>query len=310
MNASSLWEEKKQEPSNPSELILGDAQNYTIIVTNYNAVKTEWIVIGNQKKRIRRCPTCNKILVYNSKRGYFNCKKRNGKCRSCSAVAKISRGDGTLPCRKGCKMPENSKRKIGESMKLRHQTIGHPMLGRHHSEKTIEKYKIQRVGNRNAMFGKKHTDETKQKISKTRKLRKIPGPKMSVDGLRRLRQKRITEISVDKFNGHQVMPSFNKKSCKFFDTLEKKLNWSGLYATKNGEYQIKELGYFVDYYEPTKNIVIEWDERRHYNVDRTLKLEDTIRQKEIENFLKCVFIRIDEKNFDENLILEKLKKYD
>ena len=40
------------------------------------------------------------------------------------------------------------------------------------------------------------------------------------------------------------------------------------------------------------NVVIEIDESNHYNPDGTLKEKDVQRQKEIENFLKCKFIRI------------------
>lgn len=308
MNTSSLWEEKKQEPQNQLEPTPESAQNYTIITTETRSVKTEWIVIGDQKKRIRRCPICQKIMIYNSKRGYFSCKKKGSVCRICHANRRMENGY-KMPYRGGCKMPEDSKIEIGNSTKKRHAEIGHPMLGRKQTEKCIRLAKERCSGSGNPMFGKHHTEKTCKQISETRKLKRIPGPKMTEDGLRRLRQKRIDEISRDKFNGNQVMPSYNKKSCIFFDKLEKELGWNGSYATKNGEHQIKELGYFVDYYEPNKNIVIEWDERNHYNVDGTLKNEDFVRQNQIENLIKCKFFRIDQRKFDEIKVLNELKQY-
>ena len=108
------------------------------------------------------------------------------------------------------------------------------------------------------------------------------------------------------FNGNQMMPSYNKKSCIFFNKLDMILGWNGIYATKRAEYKIKTLGYFVDYYEPLKNIVIEWDEEHHYNVDGTLKIKDCAREKEIISELNCKFFRIRESCFDEEKFINDI----
>ena len=44
-----------------------------------------------------------------------------------------------------------------------------------------------------------------------------------------------------------------------FEQLEKEFGFDGIYATKNnhGEFYVKELGYWVDYYEPNLNLVID-----------------------------------------------------
>ena len=42
------------------------------------------------------------------------------------------------------------------------------------------------------------------------------------------------------------------------------------------------------------NIVIEYDEKLHYNKDGSLKEKDIIRQNEIINELKCRFFRYNE----------------
>lgn len=283
--------------------------NYDITETVTRSVKTEWVIVENKRCRIRRCPACGHILIYKSKRGYFNCKKRNSLCGRCATKKRINEHGNPLPYKGGIKLTDDHKRKLSVAGVYRHKKYKHPMKGRSHTKECIERVKLKMTGKGNPMYGKRHTEETRKKISETRKLKKIPGPTMSVDGLKRLRQKRIKEIEIDRYNGNQIIPSFNKKSCLFFDLLEKELGWNGHYATKNREYHIKELGYFLDYYEPTKNIVVEWDERRHYNVDGTLKEKDRVRQKQIEDFLRCKVLRIDERYFDESGSLQELKIY-
>jgi hypothetical protein len=53
--------------------------------------------------------------------------------------------------------------------------------------------------------------------------------------------------------------------------------------------------------------VIEWDEPHHYNIDGILKEKDTIRQKQIEECLKCKFFRVKETTFDEPTLINELK---
>ena len=65
-----------------------------------------------------------------------------------------------------------------------------------------------------------------------------------------------------------------------------------MHAENGGEYHIKELGYWVDGYSPTKNIVIEYDEEYHFTKNGRYRKKDIQRQLEIEKFLNCIFIRI------------------
>ena len=62
------------------------------------------------------------------------------------------------------------------------------------------------------------------------------------------------------------------------------------HAENGGEFYIKELGYWVDYYEPNLNLVIEWDEPHH---KKQIK-KDMYRAKEIIKETGCKFFRIDE----------------
>lgn len=306
-NTSSSWEEKKQEPQSQFEKITGSEQDYTIIATKHLSVKTEWIVIGNQRKRIRHCPKCDRLLIYESKRGYFRGKKKNSMCRSCSSIELMEKNGITLPYKGGCKLSEEHKRKIAEGTRKRHMDHPHPMLGKKHTEAVRKKIKEKISGENNGMYGKNHTLETRKKISETRKRNKIPGPTFSEETKTKLRLKRIKEIEEDKYNGHQMIPSYNRTACKVFDNINSKLGWTGKHASNGGEHFIPELGYWLDYYEPTRNIVMEWDEPHHYNVDGTLKEKDMTRQKQIEEHLKCKFIRVKEKSFDEAILITELK---
>lgn len=306
-NTTSSWEEKKQEPQSQSEKITGNEQSYTIIVTRYLSVKTEWIVIGDQKKRVRHCPKCNKLLIYESKRGYFTGKGKNSLCGTCSSKERIEKYGMTLPYKGGCKLSEEHRNKMRDVMKKRHRENPHPMIGKKHSKETIDKYKKNRAGEKNAMYGKNHTLETRKKISETRMRNKIPGPTFSEKTKTALRLKRIKEIEEDKYNGHQMIPSYNKSACKVFDNINIVLGWDGKHAMNGGEHFIPELGYWLDYYEPMRNIAIEWDEPSHYNIDGTLKEKDTTRQKQIEEHLKCKFFRVKETTFDEPTLINELK---
>lgn len=93
----------------------------------------------------------------------------------------------------------------------------------------------------------------------------------------------------------QLMPAYNTDSIPI---IEAKANEFGItdlqHAENGGEYYIKELGYWVDGYSKEKNIVIEYDEKHHFDIDGNLKDKDKARQREIENYLGCEFIRIKE----------------
>jgi len=112
-------------------------------------------------------------------------------------------------------------------------------------------------------------------------------------GKRIQRLKRIKEISINQYNGNQIIPSFNKKACKLFDNISKEKNTHIQHAMNGGEYYIKELGYWVDGYDKENNTVYEFDEKHHFTVKQQKK--DKIRQKEIINLLECKFIRIKDK---------------
>jgi hypothetical protein len=103
-------------------------------------------------------------------------------------------------------------------------------------------------------------------------------------------------------NGN-VYPNYNRTACLYFEWLNKWNGWKGQYALNPEEKYVEELGYWVDYYEPKHNIVIEWDEKKHFNTDGSLKEKDVNRMKRIKTLLGCRFFRYNERT-------GKLKEYE
>lgn len=86
-------------------------------------------------------------------------------------------------------------------------------------------------------------------------------------------------------------PHFNNYACKVFDCVNCIANLDGRHGLNGGEYYV--LNYYLDYYEPTLNIVCEWDEEHHYRRGK-LRKQDYVRMHEIIHHLNCDFYRIRE----------------
>lgn len=146
------------------------------------------------------------------------------------------------------------------------------------TEEEIKEYQIksgktysERIKNGEIEFywvGKKHNEETKDKIRKSAK-----------------------EYFVEHFN---VKPRYNKNACLFIDKLNEKYNLNLIHAESGGEKCVS--GYFVDGYDKEKNIVFEYDEKKHYKdvYNNILKDKDINRQNEIIAKLGCRFFRYNE----------------
>ena len=80
----------------------------------------------------------------------------------------------------------------------------------------------------------------------------------------------------------------------YFKQLEVNTGWDGIYYGKSDkQYFINNLGYLPDYYEPNLNIVVEYDEPRHYRFNKLIE-KDIIRMNRIKEHLKCRFLRYNE----------------
>ena len=252
----------------------------------------------------RICPECGGVLYYSTLKCRRVADKFNRVCYGCS-----QKGDKNNNYGKMC--PEHVK-------EILRQTHKNKIV----SEETRRKRSISLSGEKNPNYGltgslSPHygiplTKDHKNKLSEIKIGKPISqhqrerigesrkGKKHSIETKRKMRLTAIKNI-IEK-NG-SIAPRYNIEACKFFDKMENEKKWNGLYATKNGEFYIKDLGYFVDYYEPSLNLIVEYDESNHYNIDNTLKKRDKDRMLEIINRLKCQFYRYNERT-------GKLKKYE
>jgi len=257
----------------------------------------------NEWKRI--CPKCFSIIIYRRKSSWCLAKKKNTNCIKCYYLSMRVPLIRNCP---NCSVPIHYKSRNGfcasknkgtfcircrnlikykkDKLWIRICSCGKKIIYK-------EKWLLNRAIKNNSItcsacrrIGKFHTDSTKKRIS----LSKLnhPNKKEISRKMRISAQKRI----LDRFG--ICHPNYNLKACEYFDKIEKEKLWDGLYATKNGEFYIKDLGYFVDYYEPNLNVVIEYDEPRHFSKGK-LKLKDINRMNDIKTSLQCQFWRYDEK---------------
>jgi hypothetical protein len=99
------------------------------------------------------------------------------------------------------------------------------------------------------------------------------------------------------YNYGEFSPNYNLLACQYFHFLNYDFGWNVIHAENGGEYFISELGYWVDYYLKNMNLIIEYDEPKHYDRDDNLKEKDIKRQQEIEDFLSPIqFIRLKEEH--------------
>ena len=83
----------------------------------------------------------------------------------------------------------------------------------------------------------------------------------------------------------------SRKEIEFIDQLEQALQPFNI----KGKRQFQVLSYFIDYYIPSLNIAIEYDENEHINYSYE---QHEGRQRNIEKELGCRFIRVSDKNTD------------
>lgn len=137
---------------------------------------------------------------------------------------------------------------------------GNPMYGVHRYDKL------------NPFYGKQHDAESRRKM-RVAACKRVLELQRSSDG-------RINNIG--------------RKEDAYFAKMEAERGWNGVYYGKSGkQFLVEDLGYFVDYYEPNLNIVVEYDEPRHYR-QGALKEQDIKRMEEIQSHLGCEFWRYDE----------------
>jgi very-short-patch-repair endonuclease len=164
---------------------------------------------------------------------------------------------------------------------------------------------------KNRVIGRKASVETKLKISISKKgipmplgtgekiSKSLKGKPKSNEHKFKLRCAKIRDLQ-SRF-GEKLGPNYNSTACKLFENINKQFGFKGKHAENGGEVMI--AGYWLDFYEPNINLVIEYDEISHkYKIEKDIK-----RQNEIISELDCKFIRISETDDLEN-IYNKIKE--
>ena len=199
----------------------------------------------------RNCPKCNEEIFYTRKYERNRAEKVNAKCKSC--------------IKKGIIFSEEHKKKLSEAK----GGENHPLYGK--------------FGEDNPNYGKKRffTKDHKKNISESHK-----GIKFTDERKKNMRIAAIKRIEKQK---GQCMPNYNLKAISIIREKAKEYNITDLqHAENDGEFQV--CGYFVDGYSPSKNVVIEYYEKKH----KYQKERDERRKQEIVNELGCKFIEIRE----------------
>jgi len=237
----------------------------------------------------RICPNpenntkCQKIILYKHKSTWKTANNRNTCCKSCYL--------------KGINL--GRKHTLERRQQISEQTRGekNPFYGRHHSketkellrekrklqvitEETREKISIACKGEKNGFYEKRHTKET---IAKLIEIRNTP----ERQEINKIASKKVALKYGNRLN---FIPGFNRNACELFDEINIEMGWNGKHALNGGEFSI--LGYWVDYYEPDLNIVIEFNEKYHNNTKQ--KLKDEERKIKIINELNCKFYNINQ----------------
>ena len=155
--------------------------------------------------------------------------------------------------------------------------------GKFLSDETKQKRSESHMGKHSYWSNKIRSEETKKKIGNYRK-----GKTWSDDVRKKIRLTTLKNI-IDRCG--QIYPNYNSLAIPIILQKAKELDIDDLqHAENGGEFHIKELGYWVDGYSPSKNVVIEYYEKAH---ERT-KERDMRRKKEIIKKLDCKFIEVKE----------------
>jgi hypothetical protein len=227
----------------------------------------------------KKCYSCGNSQHYSTKYVLKNAINTKSLCRKCNGKKQmIFNNDVIFKDNKWCKKCIKCKKDIfycSKNSAMKHKNIKCNVcarFGMKHSQKTKKKLSLTKIGDKNPNFGKPsamkgrhHTEEVKYKL-------------------------RLATINDLKNKG--ILPSqknYNPNACKFIEEFGKKNGYNFQHAMNGGEVEL--YGYFVDGYDREKNIIFEYDEKKH----RYKKQKDLIRQNRIVEKIKPnLFIRYDE----------------
>ena len=236
-------------------------------------------------------------------------------CENCEKEHDGSYGSGRF-CSKSCKMSycgkKNTKHPSGLELKNRKGFGGKPKDGGwicpkcnliFRTRKELRKHNINTNHKNNQNWAKGLTAETssiianhaikmKQNFLSGKTKNHMTGKHHSEESKRKIRYGVVNYLT----NIVGSRPRYNKKSIPILEKIAKDNNLNIRHAENGGEFYTG-IGYFVDGYDELHNIVIEYDEPKHYiDIENNiLKEKDIKRQNEIIEHLHCEIWRYNER---------------
>jgi hypothetical protein len=243
-------------------------------------------------------PNCQKLMTYRDKYILKIAENNNSECRSCTFYQRPvwNKGMDMIEFYGEKKKKEIYANMIKTRSWFHHTEETKSTMNAHLKGKTYEEI----YGDREVKCGfKKGEDNVAHRPDVKEKARQRGlsenNPVKRADVKAKIRLKRIARLEDAVFHGGQMKPAYNHRACEAFNEMMKEQNIFIQHAENEGEFFIKELGFWVDGYDKENNIVYEWDEKNHFNKSTgELRNKDVLRQIEIENFLHCIMIRIKE----------------
>ena len=256
-----------------------------------NEINTEWNITGKQRIRnnggisskwYRVCEKCGNLTYYSNKYNLQHSINNNRKlCDSCIHTIRDKNVKYTRICPR-CKDEIIYSCYITCERQKRKNSVCGSCSQVH--KKLIGPFKRNcPICNRELIYNDKRTKDRAIKNNRT-------CLSCSISRKNRLRHQRERE----KW-GYITVPCFNRNACKYFDELSKQNEWELQHAENGGEIHLNEIGYWLDAYDKNKNIVVEYDEPKHFTKNGKLKKKDIDRMNEICKHLKCEFWRYNEK---------------
>lgn len=257
-----------------------DGNENGIIETQVKLKEKEWKIIGKRKIWTKICPSCNICVSYTRKSALNRANREHRLCHKCS-VNTIEFKKSISERLKGKPISLDHKYNIGKAMRERKITwgdkISKSLKGKLLTEKHIQKLKEAHKG----MLGLKHSSTTINKMRNIKFGNNNPRYNIKVSSDIRKKQ-RISMLNYIKENRGELRCNVGKNETEILNNIESKTN-----SLIIRNYEIKNLGYIVDGYDKSLNIVYEIYEKYHTRPLQTIK--DAERENEIKDFLKCSF---------------------
>lgn len=211
------------------------------------SIKKNWLCRNCGKDNIRNtetefkknCPICKKELIYASQSALKLSLKKNCVCHQCNTQRIMANPSDALQktfFKKGDR-PKNADMRKGKTLI--------ELYGEERAKEIINKYK-HRICN----------EEANKKRSISCKLAGCgltnKGRKCTAENKKKFRLLMVARLQKTNKSFH---PPYNEKACAVFDALASATNTHISHALNGGEVHLPSLGYWVDGYDKTNNIV-------------------------------------------------------